>query len=298
MRKAYILAITTATILVVMLLQMQNFVARQNSQLDSVSQILVSEKVAHTWSDVRDDIYVATLLMIEKIQNSANFYDSLPSEEIKNFLHMYGLFVETYYKTPDTDIKFLTPDGRALDLGDIPPRILISPFNIAYYYPTWAKNELFITAPPENVSAITNITMSLNLTNAFMDCKPIDPSSSNLCDFVNPYSDCDSKTLHALHLNLSFYDQLGRYFELPEKCFDLDKGSGSTENLNVKNSTSNYLIKVLIGPLPTVMDVQMHNTHLNATTKIILNTTDFYIKYLAQLRVDAVNYNTTRTDGA
>lgn len=298
MRKGYILAITTATILVVMLLQMQNFVTRQNAQIGSVSQMLVSEKVAHTWSDVRDDIYVATQLMIEQIQNSANFYDSLPSEEIKNFLHMYGLFVDTYYETPDAEIKFLAPNGLERDLGEIPPEILISPFNIAYYYPTWAKNELFITAPAENITAIVNITMNLNLTNAYMDCKPIDPLSSNDCDFVNPYADCSKDPLHKLYLNLSFYDQLGRYFELPEKCFDLDKGSGSTENLNVKNTTSNYLIKVLIGPLPTVMDVQMHNTHLNATTKIILNTTDFYIAFLSMLKVDAVNYNTTRIERA
>lgn len=298
MRKGYILAITTVTILVVMLLQMQNFVTRQNAQLGSVSQMLVSEKVVHTWSDVRDDIYMATMLLIEKINTSANFYDSLPSEEIKNFLHMYGLFVENYYETPDTDIKFLTPGGQALDLGDLPSKIIISPFNIAYYYPSWSKNELFITSSAENISAIVNITMNLNLTNAYMDCRPVDPSSSNLCDFVNPYADCKESTVHKLYLNLSFYDMLGRYFELSEKCFDLDKGSGSTENLNVKNLTSNYLIKVLIGPLPTVIDVQMRNTLINATTKIILNTTDFYINYLAQLKVDAVNYNTTRIDGA
>jgi hypothetical protein len=51
-----------------------------------------------------------------------------------------------------------------------------------------------------------------------------------------------------------------------------------------------------MGPLPIVIDVQLQNTAVNATTTIILNTSDFYISYLADLGVEAVNYNTSRID--
>ena len=284
-------------ILVIIILYIQNFSTEQSADLSRMAQSLVSEKVAHTWSDIRDDIYKTTNLLVTKENNSATFYDSLPTtQDISNLLHLYGLFVKTYYQTPDLAINFISPTGQAMDLGNIPPTITILPFNIQYYYPSWAKRELFISAPVDNISAITQVTMSINLSNANIDCRPVNPSSSQDCDSVSPYSDCKPGTAHRLYLNLSFSDYLGKYFNLPENCFDLDKHS--TENLNVKNGSGNYFIKVLIGSLPNVVDVQLQNTQINSTTSIILNTTDFYINYLSQLQVSAADYNTSRTDWA
>jgi hypothetical protein len=295
MAKGFLIAITVAMISIVMILYLQNFSASQNTELRSIAQVLVSEKVSQTWSDIRDDIYRATNLLVYQDNRTAVFQDSLPATfSLSDFLHLYSLFLFNYYKTPELDISFVSPGGQQMNLSDIPPTIMILPYNIEYYYPDWSKRELFINAPAANFSAITGVNMLVNLSNAYLDCRPVNPSSSQDCDSVSPYSECKAGTTNRLYLNLSFSDYLGHYFNLPENCFDIDKHS--TENLNVKNGSGNYFIKVLIGPLPNVINVQLQNTYINSTTAIILNTTDFYINYLAQLQVSAAGYNTSRTD--
>jgi len=313
MAKGFVIAITIVLILVVMLLYTQNFAAKQTSDLSGIAQLLAGEKVAHAWSDVRDDIRRAANLIIEKINNSANFYDSLPAKNrVSDYLHNYGLFIQTYYETPDIDINFLTPGGQPMDLGDIPAVITILPQNIQYYYPSkppeydaWAKRELFINSSVENYSAIKDVIMSLNFSNVYLDCKPANPGASKDCE--GPGTKTPAKTwcnqnpttaTYPLFINISLSDYLGRSYNFSERCAELDN-PGAVWNVPVAHpsGSSDYWVKISFGVIPPrVINVELHNVEVNTSTSLILNTSDFYISYLADLGAEAVGYNISRID--
>jgi len=315
MAKGFILAITVVLVLVVMLIYIQNFAAKQNNDLSDIAQLLAGEKVTHTWSDVNDDIRRAANLLIEKINNSANFYDSLPAKnKVSDYLHNYGLFIQTYYKTPDTNIQFLTPTGGPMDLGDIPPVITILPQNIQYYYPAkppfydgWAKRELFINSSLENYSAIKDVILKLNFSNVYLDCKPANPAASKNCEGPGTKTPAKSwcnqnpaSATYPLYINISLSDYLGRSYNFSERCAELDN-PGAVWNVPIahESGSSDYWVKMSFGVIPSnVMNVELHNVEVNSSTSLILNTSDFYISYLADLGVEAVDYNTSRIDRA
>jgi len=288
MAKGFILAITTAMILVIVILYMQNFSANQTRDLDRISQMLVAEKVAHTWSDVRDDINIATLLLIEKNNNTVTFYDYLPapSGTVSNFLSLYGKFVSNYYRTPDTDINFLSPDGTEMDLGNLPAKITILPFNIQYYYPDWAKRELFITVPSSNFSVLKGLNIYLNFTNKTLDCTC---TPGGCAKFDPPLKQCNLGEYGCVYLNLSISDKIGFYCQVVNQYVDFSKKS----MWNLHLSSGFIMIPMEI---PMVIDINLQDMEVNATTQLILNTSDFYISYLSKLAVRAVNYNTSRVD--
>jgi hypothetical protein len=296
MAKGFVIAITVVLILVVMLLYIQNFAAKQNSDLSGIAQFLVGEKVTHTWSDVRDDIIKAVSLLVTQQDNNATFYDYLPNRgNVSEFLTMYGRFILDNYTTPDLNITFYSPGGQSL--GDLPDTIELLPQHISYEYQQQAHRALQINVPPPNNTWIDKIFINLGLVNATLTDTCI------LKDF-NPASLCDKNTLknESLNLTLSFSDS-----DIPqhnctfgEICFDLKKPSGSSYDVH----TGGGFFRVQIGPLKPdgefliMVDVLQQKFDLNATTSIILNTSDFYISYLANIGVEAVNYNTSRIDRA
>ncbi len=307
MAKGFVIAITITIILIVMLLYTQNFAAKQNSDLQTIADLLASEKVAHAWSDVQDDIRKAANIRIEKINNTVSFYDQLPAKNrVYDYLHYYGIFIQTFYETPDIDIIFLTPGGQLMDLGDIPAVITILPQNIQYYYPSsanydaWAKRELVINSSAENFSAIKDLIVHLNFSNVYLDCTPANPAGLKACEgpgTLQPLSTCGPSPTYPLYLNFSLSDYLGQSYNFSRRCLDIAKKTTWNIPMAHPSGSSDFWVTVTWGALPyTVMNVELHNVEVNITTQLILNTSDFYISYLANLGVEAVNYNTSKID--
>lgn len=311
MAKGFAIAITTVFILTIMIVYMQNFVAKQNSELNKVSQLMAAEKVTHSWSDISDDINRAINLLIEKYDDTVIFRDKLPADKsINTFLSNYGLFIKTFYKTPDLDVKFLSPDGKPMDLGDLPPVITIKPQNIQYFYSpkgdSWAKNELFINSSVENFTAIKEVKLNITLINAIFNCLPY--GGSKPCEGPGtkspPSAWCDkdpTKAKYPLFINISVFDANGNNYNFSQNCAELDK-PGAVWNppvIDPKDPSSDYWVKFNFGVLPnTVINVQFHNIQMDTKTALILNTSDFYISYLAQIETTAVGYDTDRIDYA
>jgi hypothetical protein len=300
MTKAFLFAATTALILAVLFLYFQNFSVKQTADIGRMAQVLVSEKVAHTWSDIRDDIYRATNLRVSQQNNSITLNDLLPSaQNVSNLLNLYGLFIDTKYLTPDLSVKFLSPSGQPMNLSDISSTLMILPFNIQYGYDDWWKKDAFITTLDKtggNLSAIIMIYMTINLTDSYLYCTPANPSGPAPC-YTGEIKLCGQKD--KLYLNLSFSDYLGHYFNLPDNCFD--RTYPGVEKLHYKNASAEQDLFVDIGKLTGAgtgsgVSIQAGYPVINLTTTLILNTTDFYTNYLSQLQVSAVNYNTSRTD--
>lgn len=301
MAKGFIIAATTALILVVMVIFAQNLSNSHSAELNRISQTLVSEKVAHTWSDIKDDIFTITNIYIEKMGTNITFQDSVPKNySLADFLKLYSLFIDQYYKSPDMDIGFRSIDGGDIKLDELSSKIIIMPFNIEYGYDNWWKNNVFLRPPPSgesNLTAITMIYLSVNFTNAKMNCTPANPLGPVSCDHSS-YKTC-SINKQNISINLSFSDYQGRYYNFPQTCFD--ETFPNLEQLHFTNSTGSYYLDVEFGKLTGETErngVALRTGYpaINVTTKLILNTTDFYINYLAQLRVAAVGYNTTRLD--
>jgi len=301
MARGFLLAITTALVSVVLLLYLQTLATTQNNDLNRMSNVLVSQKVLQTWSDVNDGILTATNLMILKDNNTATFFDSLPANyTVQNFLSLYSLFISRYYETPDTDINFIGPAGE--DLSNLSSKIMIMPFNIEYGYDTWWKNNVFLFAPKngeENLTAITMIYLNVKFTDAIIYCTPANPSGPVSCD-QSSYKKC-SGNKQKMYLNLSFSDYQNRSYNFPETCFD--ETFPNTETLRFLNASGNQDLIVEFGKLTgatTNNGLALRNGYpsINVTTKLILNTSDFYISYLSKLEVSAIGYNTSMVDWA
>jgi len=311
MAKGFVIAITIVLILVVMLLYTQNFAAKQTSDLSGIAQLLAGEKVTHAWSDVRDDIRRATDLFIEKIDNVAIFHDLLPAKiKLSDYLHNYGLFIQTYYETPDLDITFLTPGGQTMDLGDIPPEIMIMPQNIKYHYPDWEKRRLFVSCPNPNITAFEGVNIFLNFSNDVLTCTCHTGQKKDQCDADNSFApkirDCTPGEYACIHLNINISDKNGFFCDIINQYGSLDPTTGqySTWHLTLQSGSIDIPIgrKDIGNPdIINIIDIDLTTRTgltVNTTTALILNTSDFYISYLANIGVEAVNYNTSRIDAA
>lgn len=295
--RGYLFAITTVFMLISIVLLLQSFAARQVAIKDDISLVLASNRMTYAWEDVGEDIIRITDLEVTVGDMNVTFNDTLPAPyDIGKFLEIYSNFLDNYYKSPDFDIKFISPSGTEMDLEDIESKILILPYNIEYGYPDFGKREMWVSAPAVNSSIVTGVSMEYHLKNVYFNCDYTKTTGPNRCNKWSPIAECKGNTVHRLHLNLSFTDANNHYFMFPEHCFDVD--SKSTANLDVSNTTSNYFIKIDVGPLDNLIKISLQNTEVDTLTTILLNTTEFYINYLTKLKTIDLNYNTSRVDWA
>jgi hypothetical protein len=289
MAKGFAIAITVTMILVIMLLYMQNFSSAQNADLNRIAQLLASEKVIHTWSDVNDDFYKAANLRIERGYMNVTFFDSLPAGfNLGEFLHLYGIFIDSKYETPDVDITYLDEAGKPTDLRLLPAKITIKPYNIVYYYDDWSKHELFVKIPEENYSIFNRTIIHLNFSES-LECTCNDDQQTKCAKFDPNPKDCKSGTTYCINITLSISDASGFKCTVLDGAYDFD--SQIKWNFHIGGEYLQIPMR-----MPIIIDMRLQNIHVNTSTTLILNTNDFYISYPAQLSVSAVNYNTSRID--
>ncbi len=247
----------------------------------AIADKVSAERVYYAWRGTQDSFQNIMNITPNKNDDIAEFNDTLPApKDIRTQLNNYQNFIKNYYSDPTISVRFEDTAGTEITLGNLPPQVAISPMNIVYSWPSFAKKELDINVDPANFSYIKNVTLYLKMKNAFFDC-------TNTCTDWDPNWQPCGNTQYCLKVNLTVEDKNGVVKPYPQYEFDVNRVW--TNNLPIKNETHTGLfLKIQFGDLTpggTVMHIDLKDTQVDTSTKIGLNTTDFFINYPAKLNV-------------
>lgn len=249
-----------------------------------ITEKVSAQRIYYTWKGIADDVIHLLNLTVSRNNSMVEFNDTLPANpqtKIEDMLSWYQMFLEEYVEDGTIEVRFENADGEKVDLkNDTDSVVVIKPMNIKYRWDNYGKNQLFIEVDPSNFSYINNIDLYIKLKNVYFNC---DPEEQGSCNKWAPYKPCTNSTTYCLKFNLTFEDMYNDVYNFPEKLFDVDKMS--VANLDVKNVTAPFFIKIQVGSLPTVINIDLKSVMVDTSTKINLTTTDFYINMLAKLNV-------------
>jgi len=263
-----------------------------------INERISANRIYYTWKSVSDNIKYILNVYVAKINDTLEINDTLPANEsgMIDFLKMYQQFINQTYRDPTIDIRFEDSAGKEVILNEttLDPKTLftIKPMNINYGYPDYGKNELFVKSSPQNFSFIKNLDLFLSMKNVYFNCNYTVTTGPDRCNKWSPDNHVPSCTgvQYCLNLNLTFKDADGNVFNFPEKYFDI--GSKKSEaNLDVKNATAAFFIKIKVGSLTgdqEVLHIFLQNVQTNTSTEIQFNTTDFYINLASILNVSTL----------
>lgn len=284
-------------VIFISILTYMNVVTESNIERSAITAERISaERIYYTWKAVDDHIEDILNISFFKNNDTAKINDTLPAtQDIEDFLKLYQQFINQSYEDPTIDIRFENYDGDEIDLSTMDPQTLfvIEPMKINYSYPDFGKNRLFIKTDPSNFSFIDSIKLYIKMKNVYFDCSPPMPDSPKECEKWSPDNtliDC-SGVSYCLNFDLTFEDAnttVTKIFNFVANYFDVGSPKKSVVNLPVRNETASFTIKVEVGPLPTVIDIDLHNVLVDTSIEMDLNTTDFYINLASILNVSTV----------
>ena len=269
-----------------------DFSEYQYARASVFSDAFQASKVLYAWEDIKEDVTRITQLNITIEGKNATFDDVLPATiDILALLNNYSAFVNQYYVGGDLNVKYLDPIGVEIGLDNLPSQITIFPWGITYGYPDQAKRELNIKSPVANVTAFVNITLIINLTSASIN-------QSDGFDW-NPYQKCRPNKA-CLTFNVTIYDATSSLTS-PEFEFDLTRQSQAKVACVQPDGSGDCFIRFTVGEAgnsdpQNVVRVELQKANVTISSRILFNNTGFYTNYLSKLRVNDVNFNTSRTD--
>lgn len=286
-KRGFLFTIATFLMLITLLSFLGGFAERQLSYQNTVSQEVVSYKVAKIWEDVQEDINNLWDINITVTDNLVTISDILPATgDPGEFLEAYGEFIEDYYETEDVDLKFLDPTGNEMDLGDLESKLTINPYGIQYGYPNYGKNKLQVTAPTENVTIIQSVILVFDLTNDTVNdtsWAPVPQScAGNVCLYF--YIEVDSQVLRDAQTPIDKKSVL--HIECTKggpSCVTIEIGETNPQEDGIQNV---FEVTMQIGKV----------ANMSTETSLLLNTTDFSINYMAELVANEVNYEVRKED--
>ncbi|MFH0986643.1 MAG: hypothetical protein V1911_01195 [Candidatus Micrarchaeota archaeon] len=295
-KRGFLFSVMMFMLVVTFTSMMMMYKDRSGDQKADISALMAKNRITNAWNDVSEEIGGTLGLNITKAGGTVIFEDLLPAEyDIIGRLGQLDEFVRTYYAEPNLNISFVSASGEQILLSSMEPMIMLKPYNIIYGYLDFGKNELFIDVPAENFSVITLSNITLRLENAYFNCDiAMVPPASDDCNKWAPLSRCKGNA-NDFHMNLTIIDANDSSFTYPEQCFDA--AGKSTANLNVVNESSNFFLKIQIGPLDRLVWIKMQNVRLASKTLLLLNTEDFYVNYPSRLKVSLIDGTAKKESG-
>lgn len=283
----------TLTVFIIMTLAIAYFALFSSSSIDEtnfINENLASQRIFYTWKGIDDNFQNILEIKLGKVGSSAEFNDTLPStvDKLNSALTRYQQFISQYINESTISARFEDTSGQETTLEySKNAQITIKPMNINYTWPTNGKNQVTIVADPSNFHYIQNVTLFINMSNVKIACYPTDPGAPQPCEKWAPNNTVNSciGIDYCFNLTLAFNDSDGKTYKFVSKYFDVsNKGS---DDLNVKNITSSFAISIQVGPLPLVLNINLHNTEVKTYAKLNLTTEDFYIDFPTKLNVSS-----------
>lgn len=238
-----------------------------------IAESISAQRIYYTWMAVDKNFGQITEAVVSAFGNSTEINDTLPAQkDIQSLLKEYQEFVEKNYADETIAIRFEDPSGNYMNLSqDLKPKITIKPMNIIYSWPDWGKNEMNLNVAPENFSFIQNITILLNVSNNFTASYKQNPK------------ECPAE--YCLNFTLKVYNNT---YEWTYPYSQLDIKFDNWIFVNIGNQPT--AVKVYTGqidpPANRVINMDViKDVVIDTSTKIKLNTSDFYISWLAKINV-------------
>lgn len=271
--KGQLITLSVFLVLMGIIVYITLIVISNTERTSALAETMSAQRVYYSWKAVDDNFAQITEAIASKFDDTAQINDTLPANiSIEELLKQYQEFVETKYADETMRIRFEDPDGNYMNLSkDLKPQITIKPMNIVYSWPDWGKNEMNLNVDPSNFSYIKNITILLEANGNFTPTYKQNPK------------ECPAD--YCLNLTLKIYN---KSYEWVYPYSHLDIKFDNWIFINVNNQPS--AIKIYTGqidpPAERVINMKfIKDAVLQSSTSIKLNTTDFYISYLAKINV-------------
>jgi len=254
------------------------------------TDLLVAGKVEYVWDDVTEDATNSISTGIVQEDYNLTVYDTLPpicGQSICNLASLpldYVYFVRNYSQ-PDMEVRFLAPGANETEISNETTAIVIHPFEMEYYYPQYAHNEMFLYIP----DAVTVPPSPLNWINLELNFSDYNFSGS---PSWGKYWSCTPPAAECVAVNVTLRDANGTRWSSSNYWFNTDKKSvldiyftGCTTNVNIGKQQA--------GDRKTI---DVINSCGNAKTAMTMNfnTLNYWVDFLAKIRVRDVNYNASR----
>lgn len=244
---------------------------------ENSSSLISSERIFRYWNAVDSGMQNLVNVSTAKKDFVLEINDSLPAERsVKTLLDRYGLFVEQFFKDPTIDVRFEDSSGNKVELENMESKLTIKPMNITYGWDSWGKNEMEIRGLTANLGFIQSINLSVRFVNNTI---------ANNSIIWSPYKDCRANQ-PCLNFYLSVSD--GTKTIVSDKTtFDLSRGS-KTELIYC--TAGDCWMRVRVGlwtaeDPQNIIKIELHNLNITTSTRIKMNTTEFFANYPAILAV-------------
>lgn len=308
MRKGFIITAITVVLFLLLLGLAFEYKSKVSSRATSLSELMDAKKVIYTWDDVMEDMENITGVRITQNGTNLTFYDDIPSlSNVTNALKGYGEFIDNYYRTSEMEMRFLTLGDTPINLSEMNATVVVEPFNLLYYYPTFDKSFLCIYLPQSNASAVENVTFNFRIISGNFSTLPPSPQwspSPSSCDPVtNP--ECIPMVLMLTDKNWNVYTAPYDQYDLSAKSEVKDNIINDTGseicNFDVRFGQAGYAqskCKDYMGADIISVEEWGSGPLCNMTIEIsfIMNTTEYFINFPNKLRVRDINYNISKKD--
>ncbi len=241
------------------------------------SALISSERIFRYWNAVDSAMQNIINVSTAKEDFVIEINDSLPAErDVETLLDKYGQFIEQFFKDPTIEVRFEDTAGNKVELENMESKLTIKPMNTTYQWDSWGKNEMEIRSLTANLGFIQSINLSARFVNNTV---------ANNSIIWSPYKDCRAR-YPCLNFFLTVSDGM-KTLSSAETTFDLSRGS-KTELIYC--GVGDCWLRIRVGLWTSedpqnVIKIELHNLNITTSTKIKMNTTEFFVNYPAMLAV-------------
>ncbi|MBI4214798.1 hypothetical protein HY546_02280 [archaeon] len=278
-RRGFLFTLTMMLVFVGLFFLLGDVSAHRSSARSDQTSALAAYAIFHVWHDVNEGINSILGVNVSREDSTARFKDSLPADaDLGKFLEGYGTLIATKYTSPGIQVIFLDATDNPISLSALSSLLTLSPYGIKYGYPDFGKNELWILSPVENLTTLSGLSIDVHVTDQLMN--------ETLFQWA-PYQGCNPNDI-CITANVTVRDNFTSWTS-PVSSFDVTRQSQIT--IHFGTDSSNHWVKILVGEgggndPKSVLNVKLHNLAAATDTKILLNSPDFLISYIAKLVVN------------
>lgn len=268
---------------------------------DETINSAAANSLSYIFEDISDSLYTLLDVSVEIVDGQLFFkgYFMRPiSDEmgggsgptnLETALEGYDKFVRQYYLTQNYQVDFISPTGAIISLSQIDPSFYISPVPIWMEFDSLGMDDLFVYVNRSNMSLITCINITLNMTN--------DTLKLSSTGWRKQFA-CTPQTTYCVNVSIKFTDG-NLVWESINTRLDLGKLSKARADCT---SSNDCYVGVDVGSANSqarteIVQVYVHYPITYYEIGFCLNTTeDIRVITPNKMRVRDLVHNITRTD--
>lgn len=285
MRRGFMLTAITVVLFMVLIDTALQYSESSAAYSETISAMIVSEKVSYTFDDITEDITQIVGLNVTQQASNLIMRDSIPGVGIVNNLNLYENFFRSYYLTPEMTATFMNANDQQINLRALSTNITVSPFNLTYGYSDFGKNNLSIQIPLSQSPGVQYVWYNLTVTSSnFTNISQIAWSPA-------PPS-CIAGSLGCIKFYLAVNDSMNNQYQPIYNYFNM---TGTAGYVNVSFSNLNCSTEIRLGG-QYLLNLTNHGCKISSQIGFNFNSSNLQLYFPEKLSINDINYNTFKKD--